>query len=82
MKYPKEEYEQTEFYTDDETVINHKQKVVVVRKPHTCVNCKKEIKKGECALYESAFMDSQPVSCYTCIECCDKWLDETLSNEE
>ena len=27
-------------------------------------------------LRESGFMDNEPVSCYTCIPCLDKWLDE------
>lgn len=76
MKYPISEYEETEFYPPDEEIVNHQQKVVKVRKPHKCVDCQKEIKQGEYALRETGFMDDEPVSCYTCIECCDKWLDE------
>lgn len=76
MKYQLSEYMETEFYMGDEEILNHQQKVVKVRKAHRCVSCQKEIQKGENALYESGFMDAQPVSCYTCIDCCDKWLDE------
>jgi len=82
MKYPKSEYEETEFYPSDEEITNHQQKIVKTRKPHKCVNCQKEIKQGENALRETGFLDGQPLSCYTCIECCDKWLDEINEIEE
>lgn len=80
MKYPVEEYEETEFYSCDEEESHHKQKIVKCRKPHICATCQKKIKAGENALRETAFLDG-PVSCYTCIDCCDKWLDE-MSEED
>ena len=82
MKYPISEYEETEFYLPDDEVVNHQQKIVKTRKPHKCCNCQKEIKPSEYALRETGFMDGQPVSCYTCIECCDEWLDEINEMDE
>lgn len=82
MKYPISEYEETEFYPPDDEIVHHRQKVVKVRKPHKCVDCQKEIKPGEYALRETGFMDDGPVSCYTCIECCDEWLDEINGMDE
>lgn len=76
MKYPIEEYEGIGIYEDDEDIINHTEKVVKVRKKHKCALCEKEIQKGDYALRETGFLDNEPVSAYTCIECCDKWLDE------
>lgn len=76
MKYKKEIYEETEFYSSDDEIINHKQKIVKVRKDHDCCQCQKSIQKNDYALCETGFLDGIPVSVYTCIECCDKWLDE------
>lgn len=81
MKYPKGVYEKTDFYMVDEEITNHKQKIVKTRKSHKCVDCQEEIKERAYALYETGFMDGEPVSCYTCIECCDKWLDEIEGGE-
>jgi hypothetical protein len=76
MKYPLEVYETTEFYGPDEDIEYHKQKVVRTRKMHKCGMCEKLIPVGTHALYESCFLDDGPHSCYTCIPCCDEWLDE------
>ena len=76
MKYAKEIYEQFEFYAPDEEVLNHTQRVVKARKEHKCCQCQKDIKVGENALCEKGFIDGQPHSAYTCIECCDKWIDD------
>lgn len=82
MKYAKEVYEQTEFYGADEDMSGHTQKVVKVRKEHKCCNCQKTIEIGEYALMEKCFLDGQPQNAYTCIECCDKWLDEVEIDED
>ena len=82
MKYSIEDYEETEFFSDDEEIINQKQKVVKVRKPHKCCTCENEILKGEHALRETGFIDNRPVSSYLCIACCDEWLDELNEHEE
>lgn len=81
MKYTKEVYEETEFYAPDEDISCHIQKIVKVRKEHKCRSCQKDIKAGENALCEKGFIDGQPHSAYTCIDCCDKWLDEVLEGE-
>lgn len=77
MKYDKELYLDSGFYGLDEDLENHKEKVVKCRKPHNCATCEKEIKVGEHALNESGFMDGEPVSSYTCLECIEEWLEES-----
>lgn len=81
MKYPLKVYEDTEFYEPDEDLQNHQQKIVKVRKAHTCCQCSEIINNSEHALMESCFMDG-PRHAYTCIPCCDKWLDEIEGEEE
>ena len=79
MKYKPEDYINSGFYDGDmdSEVENQKSKVVKCRKPHKCVGgCETEIKAGEYALLETGFLDGKPVSCYTCLPCIDKWLDE------
>jgi hypothetical protein len=79
MKYPQTWYESTDFYPDgDIPIAEHRQKVVRVRKTHTCFMCEREIRPGGEALRETGFLDGECVSSYTCIECCDKWLDELV----
>ena len=82
MKYSKEEYENAEIYAGEDDVLNYKSKLVQTRKAHTCVMCQKEIAIGENMLRESGFLDGAPVSCYTCIPCLDKWLDEINEVDE
>lgn len=80
MKYKPEDYINSGFYDGDMDVgiENHKVKVVKCRRPHRCNGgCETEIKAGEHALYESGFMDGEPVSCYTCLPCIDAWLEES-----
>jgi len=75
MKYDKELYLDSGFYGLDENIENHKEKIVKCRKLHTCASCQKEIKAGEQALYESGFLDGEPVAAYTCITCIEEWLE-------
>lgn len=77
MKYDKALYIGSGFYGIDEDIEHHKEKIVKCRKPHNCSSCEKEIKVGEQALNESGFMDGEPVSCYTCLECIEEWLEES-----
>lgn len=79
MKYDKELYLDCGFYDGDMDVNIecHKEKIVKCRKEHTCSTCKRTIKVGEQALYENGFMDGKPVSSYTCLECIEKWLEES-----
>jgi hypothetical protein len=81
MKYLKEDYEETEFYSPDEDMQNHKQRVVKTRIEHKCCQCQQVINPGEMALLETCFLDG-PQSAHTCIPCCDKWLDEVEGEAE
>lgn len=81
MKYDKEKYEHTEFFEPDEEIRCHSQKIVKTRKEHECCQCGNVIKKREMALRESGFMEEGAVSAYSCIPCCDKWLDEFEEDE-
>ena len=80
MKYKPEDYLGSGFYGGDfgDDIENHKEKIVKCRKPHKCTGgCETEIKAGDYALYESGFMDGEPVSCYTCLPCIEAWLKES-----
>lgn len=77
MKYPEEMYLDSGIYGIEEGIECHTEKLVKCRKSHECSSCGKEIKTKETALYESGFSDGYPVSCYTCIECVEKWLEES-----
>lgn len=78
MKYDKELYIDSGFYAGDEDMQNYKEKIVKCRKPHKCLGgCGKTINAGEQALNESGFLDGHPVSSYTCLECIEKWLEES-----
>jgi hypothetical protein len=79
MKYTEQEYLNSGYYECDmdSEVENQKVKIVKCRQPHKCMGgCDGEIQPGEFAYYESGFMDGKPASCYTCLPCIDKWLDE------
>jgi hypothetical protein len=78
MKYKPEDYIDSGFYSGDEEIENHKEKIVKCRKPHECMGgCGNEIKSGEHALLETGFQDGKPVSCYTCLPCIEAWLEES-----
>jgi len=53
------------------------EKIVKCKKPHVCASCGKEIPKGEQAVNESGFLYGEAVSCYTCLECIEQWLEES-----
>lgn len=84
MKYAKELYLESGFYSDmNDEIENKKEKIVKCRKPHKCVGgCDTEIKAGDYALCESGFLDGKPVSCYTCLPCIEKWLEESGQVED
>ncbi|WP_139905631.1 hypothetical protein [Clostridium thermarum] len=84
MKYKLEDYSisETGYYgLGDEDITGYKEKLVKCRKSHKCASCEKEIGLGGYAVRETGFIDGQPVSAYTCIDCLDKWLD-SLNEEE
>jgi hypothetical protein len=80
MKYDLKYYINSSFYgCEEDGVTNKKERVVICRKPHKCMGgCNSDINIGDYALLETGFLDDMPVSCYTCIPCLDKWLDETM----
>ncbi len=78
MKYDKELYIGSGIYEDmDANIECYKEKIVKCRKEHVCPSCQKTIKIGEEALYESGFMEGEPLSCWTCLPCIEKWLEES-----
>lgn len=82
LKYDKELYLDSGFYDGDfcgasEDINCYKEKLVKCRKEHKCSVCNKNILIGSYAIYESGFMDGHAVSCYTCTECIEKWLEES-----
>lgn len=79
MKYPEDMYLDSGFYSVDMdcNIEHYKEKIVKCRKEHTCSACQNTINKGDKALYESGFMDGEPVSSYTCLNCIEEWLEES-----
>jgi hypothetical protein len=80
VKYDKELYLDSGFYGGDfgeDEVSCYKEKLVKCRKVHECAACNKEIQVGDYVVCESGFMDGMAVSCYTCTECIEEWLEES-----
>lgn len=81
MKYPKEMYlpSNNHIYGGDRDcyVGAYKERIVKCRRKHKCPLCQRIIKAGEQALFESGFMDGESVSCYTCLDCIEEWLEES-----
>lgn len=85
MKYSEEMYIDSGIYGDsEEGVKNRKERLVKCRNIHMCSNCGKEIEKGEYAVCETGFLEGENVSCYTCLECIEEWLEESgqVDNED
>lgn len=85
MKYTKDQYlENMEgYFGPDEEVSNQVLSLVKTRMPHQCMGVEHEgddeIPPQTMAICEKAIhVDSGRVSCYVCIPCADKWLDELL----
>ncbi len=80
LKYPKDAYLNCDYYGGDEDIQFRKFELVKCKKPHECMglDCKdREIKPGDYAVKETALLYSSGwSSCYTCIHCMDKYLDE------
>lgn len=89
LKYDKELYTDNGFYNGDfgdDEISLYKEKLVKTRKEHECASCGKKIPIGQYAVSESGFMDGVSVSCYTCTNCIEEWLEESgqvdLEDEE
>ena len=80
MKYTEEEYINAGYFEVDDVTSNQNYKVVKVRKAHHCVGLETPdhtINVGERALRETAIVeDAGFQTCYVCLPCVDKWLDE------
>lgn len=86
MKYDKDLYADCGFFDGDMDCeyVDEKRKLVKCRKPHKCAgedyctDCKKEIQKGDYAVcYSAIFPGEGRKSCYVCIPCIEKWLEES-----
>ena len=77
MKYPKELYLESGFYSGDEEIENYTEKVVKCRKSHKCCGCQNEIQIGDEAVSERGFIYGRPVSDYICLRCIEGWLEES-----
>jgi len=54
---------------DGETPEFYQEKMVVCRKPHECVECKRTIEAGEKAEYIAGKWEGEVITSYTCTEC-------------
>ena len=80
LKYPKELYTDSGLFGDDMDCeyTNRNEKLVKCRKPHTCVNCQKQINIGDYAVEDKAlFREEGWKSCYICVQCIEEWLEES-----
>lgn len=77
MKYPREVYSALDMYGDSCDISAYTDKVVKCRKEHKCATCERTISKGQFAISESGFLDGEPVSAYTCIECAESLIEES-----
>ena len=77
MKYPKEFYIGSGFYSEEDEITCYKEKIVTCRKQHKCSGCQKVIEPSEQAVNETGFLDGMPVSSYICLPCIEKWLEES-----
>ena len=83
MKYEKEKYLDSGIYGyAEEDISCYKEKLVKCRKEHECMSCGKTIKIGEHAVCESGFQDGGAVSCYTCTDCIEEWLEDSGQIDE
>jgi hypothetical protein len=69
------------YFEVDEEISHQATSLVKVRKEHECMGVDPdgecEIKPGDFAICEKAIhVDSGRVSCYVCLPCADKWVEE------
>ena len=80
MKYPEEMYIDSQIFAGDMdgSESNFEEKIVKTRKPHKCCVCEKEFPSGEKMLMQKAVVDDMGwCSCYICLPCIEKWLEES-----
>lgn len=83
MRFTKEQYEQAMqgYFGPDEDISNEETKLVKVRKEHECMGVDPDgecsINAGDFAIRETAIQaGTGRVSCYVCLPCADKWVEE------
>ena len=84
LKYPKELYVGSGYFDGDMDCeyIDEIQKLVKVRKQHTCCGngrgCKKKINIGDYAVVDKALFPGEGwKSCYICVPCIEEFLEES-----
>jgi hypothetical protein len=80
MKYAEEMYLDSQIFAGDMdgSESNFTEKIVKIRKEHTCCVCEKEIPKGTKMVSQRAVaQDLGWCSCYICLSCIENWLEES-----
>jgi len=80
VKYPKEMYIDSQIIAGDMdgSESNFSEKIVKIRKPHTCCVCDKEFEKGIEMVRQNAIVEGLGFcSCYICLQCIEEWLEES-----
>lgn len=80
MKYLEEMYLDSQIFAGDRDVSERyfTEKIVKIRKSHKCCACQKEIPGGEKMVMQKAIVDDMGwCSCYICLPCIEKWLEES-----
>lgn len=78
-----QEYEDFMYFSPDEEITNHSQKVIKTRKPHDCITQfgVHEIVAGSRAVRESAIQEGVGrVSNYICLDHADRYLEMEVKN--
>lgn len=69
-------YEEVDLGLTDEDTRNYEQKLITTRKEHKCSDCGVVIPAKDKTVVATAFIEAEPMRCYTCIACVEKWLVE------
>lgn len=80
MKYAEEMYLDSQIFAGDMdgSESNFSEKIVKIRKEHTCCVCESEMPKGTKMLSQrTVVQDLGWCSCYICLPCIEKWLEES-----
>ena len=80
MKYAEEMYLDSQIFAGDMdgSESNFTEKIVKIRKEHTCCVCEKEVPKGTKMVSKRAVVkDLGWCSCYICLTCIENWLEES-----
>lgn len=87
MKYPESTYLQAELFDDGDAEIRcMTKKIITTRKEHRCamgdvLQKPHQITPQSEALKESAIVEGEWVTAYSCLPCIDQWLSELAEME-